>query len=264
MGACSVATFISAADLRAEKHLAMGEGTTEGDLPVVSPMLSPKDNAPGDDSESEEDGDESGHRFTTEETIVIFDWDDTVMPSSWVQDQGIRLDEGSVPTLEQQEQLGELARFASKTIRLAKTLGTVVLVTNAERGWIELSCLKFLPALHPALESVKFLSARTEYETPTLSSPFAWKLKAFISEIERVLESDPNRRKNILSVGDSSHEREALIKATHHLPNCRTKSLKFAERPTIDQLCKEHCMVGSCLRRIVHHDGNLDLCIRPL
>merc|ERR1712194_288192 len=103
MGACSVATFISAADLRAEKHLAMGEGTTEGDLPVVSPMLSPKDNAPGDDSESEEDGDESGHRFTTEETIVIFDWDDTVMPSSWVQDQGIRLDEGSVPTLEQQE-----------------------------------------------------------------------------------------------------------------------------------------------------------------
>lgn len=38
---------------------------------------------------------------------------------------------------------------------MAKQLGTVVLITNAERGWIELSCQKFLPTLFPALESVK-------------------------------------------------------------------------------------------------------------
>merc|ERR1719395_499267 len=105
-----------------------------------------------------------------------------------------------------------MAEHAMNTLKTAQRHGKVVLVTNAERGWIELSCQKFLPALYPALESVKILSARTEYETPTLSSPFDWKLKAFISEIERVLQSAPNRPKNILSVGDSSPEREALIK----------------------------------------------------
>lgn len=243
------------------------QSPVKGDLrDSPPPLASPSSSIPEDDSESEPEGEEdAGHRFTNEETIVIFDWDDTVLPSSWVQDQGLRLDADSMPSPEQQQQLAELARHAARTMRKAKKLGTVVLVTNAERGWIELSCLKFLPALYPALESVKILSARTEYETPALSSPFDWKLKAFISEIERVLQTDPNRRKNILSVGDSSHEREALIRATHFLPNCRTKSLKFVERPTIDQLCKEHLMIcGSCFRRIVHHDGNLDLCIRPL
>jgi len=230
---------------------------------TTSPMLSTKVNQSDEDSDSEADVGEDGHRFSVEETILIFDWDDTVLPSSWVQDQGLRLDADSSPTPAQQQQLAELARFAAKTMRMAKKLGTVVLVTNAERGWIELSCLKFLPALYPSLESVKLLSARTEYETPNLPSPFDWKLKAFSSEIARVLQTDTHKRKNVLSVGDSSHEREALINATLSLANCRTKSLKLVERPSIDQLCKEHCVVRSCIKRVVHHDGNLDLCIRP-
>jgi len=219
----------------------------------------------GCDSDSEPDDCEEGHRFSMDETVVIFDWDDTVLPSSWVQDQGLSLSADSVLTPEQEQVLAELARCATKTMRVARTLGTIVLVTNAERGWVELSCMKFLPSLYPSLESVKIISARTEYETPTTSSPFDWKLKAFTSEIERVLQSDTAVvRKNILSIGDSSHERAALVGATSTIPNCRIKSLKFVERPTVDQLCKEHLLLGSCFRRVVHHEGNLDLCIRPL
>ena len=42
-----------------------------------------------------------------------------------------------------------------------KALCEVVLITNAERGWIELSCQKFLPTLFPVLESVKASSAHS-------------------------------------------------------------------------------------------------------
>lgn len=231
------------------------------------PGLATATTSDGSDSDQEsETGSDSdrGHRFSSEETILIFDWDDTVLPSSWVHEQGLRLDGDSTVSDAQQEELSKLAALAGETLRLAKQLGTVVLVTNAERGWIELSCQKFLPALYPSLETVKLLSARSEYETPTVSNPFDWKLKAFTSEIDRVFHADANRRKNILSLGDSHHEREALISATAQLPNCRTKSLKFVERPRIEQLCKEHTLVASCFRRIVHHDGNLDLCIKPI
>jgi len=231
-----------------------------------SPVLPTKtlgSHTPREASDNQENGDPV-QTFTMDETILIFDWDDTVLPSSWVQENGLRLDAECGIAPDAQIELKELADLAVKTMNLAKSLGTVVLVTNAERGWIDLSCMKFLPSLWPALESVKFLSARTEYETPSLSSPFDWKLKAFTSEIERVLQIDPNRRKNIISIGDSSHEREALINATALLPNCRTKSLKFVERPTIDQLCKEHLLLTDCFKSVVHHDGNLDLCIRPL
>lgn len=72
-----------------------------------------------------------------------------------VQGQGLRLDESSEVLPCHRQQLHKVATAAAETLRLAKQLGTVVLITNAERGWIELSCQKFLPTLFPALESVK-------------------------------------------------------------------------------------------------------------
>jgi len=204
--------------------------------------------------------------FLNEETVLIFDWDDTVLPSSWVQCQGLRLDDSSEVTPEQREQLSQVARAAGETLRLAKQVGKVVLITNAERGWIELSCQKFLPTLYPALESLKVISARTTYESPEISSPLDWKIHAFANEIAHVYGEDAlndgKRRKNVLSLGDSVHEREALMRATAPLPNCRSKSLKFCERPDIAQICKQHSLVSGCFEKIVHHDGDLDLCIR--
>jgi len=227
--------------------------------------------APAPAKASEPAGDDcaaaaEGIRFSREETVLIFDWDDTVLPSTWVQCQGLRLDEGSEVNAWQREQLLEVANVAIETLRLAKQHGTVVLVTNAERGWIELSCQKFMPTLFPSLENVKVVSARTSYESAETSSPLDWKLRAFEAEIRRCYGSttlvDPDSRKNVLSLGDSVHEREALLRASSPLPNCRSKSLKFVERPDIAQICKQHSLVTSCFDRIVHHDGNLDLCIR--
>merc|ERR1719276_474293 len=101
---------------------------------------------------------------------MIFDWDDTILPSAWVQSQGLRLDEDSKVNDNQRMQLTEVANAVMETLRIAKTMGTVVLVTNAERGWIELSCQKFLPALLPLLENVKAVSARTKYESSRVPS----------------------------------------------------------------------------------------------
>mmetsp|Transcript_76093 Transcript_76093/g.215648 ORF Transcript_76093/g.215648 Transcript_76093/m.215648 type:complete len:273 (-) Transcript_76093:259-1077(-) len=206
---------------------------------------------------------ESAVRFPAEDTIFIFDWDDTVLPSTWVQCQGLRLDGSSRLTAAQREELAEVARAAAETLAAAKQHGEVVLVTNAQRGWIELSCAKFLPTLLPILENVKLLSARTAYESPEVSSPLEWKLRAFEAEIMRIYgEEGCGRAWNILSLGDSLHEREALLRATAEMPNCRSKSLKFVERPDVAQICKQHTLVTSAFQQILHHDGNLDLCIR--
>lgn len=204
------------------------------------------------------------HSF--DETLFIFDWDDTILPSSWLQESGLRLDAGSKPTAAQREALTKISRVTVETLRQARRHGTVVLVTNAERGWIELSCAKFLPALCPLLENVKLVSARTTYECPERASPLDWKLRAFAVEIanhfgQEAL-TDATRRKNVLSLGDSMHEREALLVATDSLPNCSRKSLKFCERPDISQICKQHDLINGNFARIAHHPGNLDLCIQ--
>jgi hypothetical protein len=204
--------------------------------------------------------------FEASECFFIFDWDDTVLPSAWVQRQGLRLDAASQPSAEEQRVLAEVAEIAGKTLCAARRHGTVVLVTNAERGWIELSCQKFLPTLAPLLESVRLVSARTSYEGPQCPSPLDWKLRAFDAEITRFFGSevmlDASRRKNVLSLGDSVHEREALLRATASVPNCCSKSMKFVERPDISEICKQHELISNCLDGIVQHKGDLDLCIR--
>ena len=47
-------------------------------------------------------------RFSPEETLIIFDWDDTVMPSSWIIDEGLRVDQELAEA--HKEQLSELSR----------------------------------------------------------------------------------------------------------------------------------------------------------
>ncbi|CAE7515452.1 unnamed protein product [Symbiodinium microadriaticum] len=207
-----------------------------------------------------------------EETLIIFDWDDTVMPSSWVlslllpapqvMEEGLSL-EGEDFTPEQQAKLSELARLATQTLTLAMRLGTVLLVTNAEHGWVELSCRRFLPELLPVLALVRTLSARTQYESELVPTPFEWKLHAFHNEIGRVFQSPGRtRRRNILSFGDSGHERQALINATANMPDTTRKNLKFMDRPGVEELRKQHSVMVKCLRQIVHHDGHLDLYLR--
>jgi len=201
--------------------------------------------------------------FLAQDTLLIFDWDDTVLPSTWLQEQGLRLDDGPALTEGQRVQLEKMAEHVAQTLSVAKRHGKVVLVTNAEHGWIELSCQKFMPSLLPFLEHVKILSARSTYEQQGVVSPFEWKYLAFESEISSFYEaSTADRRKNVISFGDSAHEREALIRVTERMQNCRTKSLKFVERPEVEQLLKEHELISGCFRHIVNHDGNLDLCIR--
>lgn len=67
-------------------------------------------------------------------------------------------------------------------------------------------------------------------------------------------------RKNVLSFGDSVHERAAIHKVTGGMgPSTRTKSIKFVERPTVEQLKRQVDLVASCFEEICRHTGSLDL-----
>jgi len=200
--------------------------------------------------------------FPSESTLLLFDWDDTVLPTTWIEAQGLRLDDSSVLTEAQRAQLELMAEHAHQTLEVAKTQGKVVLVTNAESGWVELSCKKFMPSLYPSLHDVKILSARSTFEQRGVARPAEWKYCAFQCEIERFFRMfTAERRKNVISVGDSVHEREALIRVTERMSNSYVKAVKFTERPGVEQLLKEHQLMSRCMGDIVNHEGSLDLCI---
>lgn len=221
------------------------------------------DGSESDSDYSDDEDDLCSMHFSIEDTMLIFDWDDTILATTWLRKQGLRLEAESVPTLEQQEKLNAMALQAACTLQVAQRFGKVVLITNAGRGWIERSCHKFMPSLYPFLKDVQKVSARAMCEPHGVVSPFEWKFLAFQSEILRCYENfASDRQKNVVSFGDAAYEREALIRVTEDLAACYTKSVKFVEKPDIDQLMKQHEVINGCFKQIVLHDGSFDLCIR--
>lgn len=202
----------------------------------------------------------------SEVTLIILDWDDTLLPSTWLLEQGLGIMPSALPNEEQKVELNRVALCVIKTLRRAKRLGHVTVVTNGQEGWVELSCGKFLPSVAPLLEGIKVSSARSAYEHSHGPCPVQWKRMAFQREIGAFFQMTssllPNtgRQRNIVSIGDAMSERTALMEATQG-KECRAKSLKLVERPSPEQLVQEHELLSNCLRPLVEHEGSLDLCL---
>lgn len=215
-------------------------------------------------------------------TVIMFDWDDTLLASSFLSARGYRLDSDNGVCAEVDVQLRALEQCVCAVLRLALTYGHVNIVTNAETGWVELSAQKFMPAVVPLLSRVTVVSARSTYESAHPEAPLKWKFyafherlssvfgasalvagdalgDAFVSSMGAVAAAAAAVQKNIVSFGDSHVEREAIRAVTRGVSLCRTKSVKFAERPTPEQLRRQLELVTTCFGYIHNHAGDLDL-----
>jgi hypothetical protein len=197
---------------------------------------------------------------TTTRTIIFLDWDDTLLCSSVLSGNGIKLDTCLDGATDLMNQLDELSTSVINILNIAMSYGEVHIVTNGETGWVQLSAQKFVPRVVPYLEKLTVLSARSTFESRFPDKPMLWKFHAFQHSLVE-LYSDSDCIKNILSFGDSHAEREAIRSVTRGLPYTKTKSIKFAERPSIEQLQRQLELVGNCFQYIFNHEEDLDLCM---
>lgn len=199
------------------------------------------------------------------DTVIVFDWDDTLLASSFLSSRGYRLDTEMEKTPEHEAveaQLKELENAVTSLLNLALTYGAVHIVTNAETGWVELSAQKFMPGLVPLLSKVSVLSARSTFEPMHPDSPLKWKYFAFHDKLSVHYGGEykgTGGKKNVISFGDSHVEREAVRAVTRSMTHTRCKSVKFAERPSTEQLRRQIELVSNCFGYIHSHDGDLDL-----
>lgn len=151
------------------------------------------------------------------EPVIVFDWDDTLLASSFLSAHGYRLDKDMVSKPEVDAQLRELEKTVSTCLTTALQYGEVHVITNAETGWVQMSCEKFIPAVRPLLDRVTILSARSTFEEMFPEAPLKWKYCAFQQRLQNVFNSTERVRKNIISFGDSHVEREAVRAVTRYV-----------------------------------------------
>lgn len=197
------------------------------------------------------------------DTVIVFDWDDTLLASSYLSSKGYKLEESMVRCEEVDAALEQLSETVISVLTIALRYGKVVIITNAEHGWVQLSAAKFMPKVVPLLERVSICSARSTYEKAH-DSPLKWKFMAFQDQLGRCFQhhNDVEKQttvKNVISFGDSHVEREAVRAVGKTLERCYAKSVKFAERPSIEQLKRQIELVTNCFQYVFSHQGDLDL-----
>lgn len=199
--------------------------------------------------------------------VIIFDWDDTLMSSSWI-DRAKLLQRDSFAELPTplQQQFATLEEHVGRCLSIAATLGSVVIITNAEDGWVEYSSKRFFPRLVPILQGLRIISARSQYEKFYPGAPLCWKAAAFAHEANQLFGgSDPQPSdgvaREIVSFGDSNEERTAVKIAAGQL-GATAKSIKFVDLPTPDQLCKQVETVTGWLSWVVGQGSELDLMLK--
>eukprot|EP00439_Symbiodinium_sp_Y106_P044754 s4177_g5.t1 len=96
-----------------------------------------------------------------QETCFVFDWDDTILPTSWL--ERIHALAGGPLRPEVQRQLASLCSAVTQTLQIASTLGNIVIITNSAPGWVDQSCQIFMPQiLQQAVTYAKHLRGNGE------------------------------------------------------------------------------------------------------
>ena len=179
------------------------------------------------------------------ETCIIFDWDDTLCPSTFM----LKTER----TDEIEHELRKLERLVSHVLTLALEYGHVFIITNAQQGWVEVAVATYMPTLKYWIDKVTVVSARSRFEPLYPNNPIAWKIRAVV---ESLTDLSP---KQILSFGDSYVERIAMLETAKQKNISCIKNIKFIENPTIVQLSKQWEVLIPIFSNIVKKNKNIDM-----
>jgi len=109
----------------------------------------------------------TGEWWSPSQTIIIFDWDDTLCPSTWIRHNRPVLSYFRPPPKEDRfvKPLAEFEGLVCKLLEQAMQMGKVIIVTNAKEPWVTTSCVNFMPRVLPLLEHIPVVYAQSVWES---------------------------------------------------------------------------------------------------
>jgi hypothetical protein len=203
------------------------------------------------------------------ETVIVFDWDDTLLCSTAINHQQWS------PV-----QMAVLEQAVEGILATAMTLGETFIVTNGISSWVQDSASRFLPNLIPTLERLSVHSARAKYEKAYPGDPMTWKRQAFkdifvsrrrqgCSPSKRlggspdaspssVFSSGSSSNLNMVVLGDSPAEIEAARAAGRILGKpTLIKTVKLKEAPSVNELVGQLRRLHQDLVQVVQQEESM-------
>jgi len=200
------------------------------------------------------------HRAPTNQTVIVFDWDDTLLCTKWLAHASCHWQTTWFGTPKMPPAVEKILRGIERQVAAllaqAKKLGRVFIITNAQEGWVELSAKQWAPGLIPAIEGVPVISARSRFEARYPTDVKMWKIQAF-SELKKQLLGDMVT--NLISVGDAEYEMRAVRALGQEFEQATVKTIKLRDQPTPAQLLKQLQLVCRTLQTITETGRDLKM-----
>lgn len=209
-----------------------------------------------------------------ETACIIFDWDDTLFPTWYIQNVIRPCAAGTDPGCPVPEMFVETLRtFAddvASLLRKARSVARVAIVTLAQRPWAEQSARIYLPGLnfddliaeldiplYYARECVRKQEVRLDEEGVNMF--VIAKRNAMVKCLSKMRKKVGVEQTNIVAIGDSIVEHEAIKEVVwswegHHL----CKSVLLLDKPPVEILRNEIQVLCSGIEKMVAYTDDFD------
>jgi len=185
------------------------------------------------------------------QAILIFDWDDTLVCTTWLHSYCSRMTMPSVLN----SLLAQIAWEVTFLLRQACQLGRTFIITNAVAGWVEASAEQWLPEVLPMLHQISIISARSQFQHwyPEIHQ---WKVQAFL-KLQGQL--DLESVTNVVAVGDAEYEMDAAHALGKQCTRATVKTIRFEASPSPQDLLKQLVLLRKQFPGIVESGHDVDL-----
>jgi hypothetical protein len=188
--------------------------------------------------------------ITEKSSLLIYDWDDTLFPTSWMHAMNIEIPENS------KNHFKKVDIEIKALLILSVSISRTVIVTNANKKWIQ-KCLIVLPLTKSIIEKyeIEIVSARDDYSEQYLDNIGMWKIKSFEDLFKKY---KPN---NIIAVGDAHYEINAVVNL-YNKSNTQQrffKTLKCVTIPSYQDILDQNKYLIKISKSLVNNKKNYDL-----
>lgn len=192
--------------------------------------------------------------------LFIFDWDDTLLCTSYITPDGF-FNENEIYDAKDNNYFTLLESTVYELLGKCIEIGLTFIISNSISGWVEYSAKRFYPRIYHLLSKITIISSRTKFESVYPNDAQKWKIKTFEEIKEEVQKKGIN---NILSFGDSLIELKASQIFTSKYNDVYIKAIKLITYPSPIELNKQLQFIIRSIHDLVGVSKNITMKIQGM
>ena len=173
-------------------------------------------------------------------TIFLFDWDDTLMCTSFISLKSLPLSE------EEEKIVCNLGKKVSCFLQKCSEYGKIIIMTNSSKEWMKETGINFLKLDGSIFRNITIISTRDIFSNKKIDKK-RWKEIAF----QKLLLKLGDEVENIICASDSDRDIELFKKKSKNQKGINIATIKFKAKPSPLVMIKEIDYLNKNIYRII-------------